>query len=152
MIPAACGCRDHLLVAGGAAHPGPLPDRDGEGLARLRRGRARRGCGGEGVDDDREQQHAAGDHEAPGETRLSSVRPFEIDWMTRMPSSAEYAEPRPPKRLVPPMTAAAIALRLTSPPPLALVGRRRAAGGEEATERGERRAEHEHGDVDPARR
>jgi hypothetical protein len=27
------------------------------------------------------------------------------------------AEPRPPKRLVPPMTAAAIALRFTSPPP-----------------------------------
>ena len=52
------------------------------------------------------------------ESRLSSVSPFEIDWITRMPSSAANAEPRPPKRLVPPITAAAIALRLTSPPPL----------------------------------
>ena len=43
---------------------------------------------------------------------------MEIDWITRMPSSAEYAEPRPPNRLVPPMTAAAMALRLVSPPPL----------------------------------
>ncbi|WP_411284894.1 hypothetical protein [Lapillicoccus sp.] len=38
--------------------------------------------------------------------------------MTTMPRSAENAEPRPPKRLVPPMTAAAIALRLSSPVPL----------------------------------
>ena len=36
-----------------------------------------------------------------------------------MPSSAEYADPRPPKRLVPPMTAAAIAVRLVSVVPLA---------------------------------
>ena len=49
--------------------------------------------------------------------RFSSVSPLEMDWMTMMPSSAEYALPRPPNRLVPPMTAAAIALRLTSPVP-----------------------------------
>ena len=52
------------------------------------------------------------------ESRLSSVSPLEMDWITRMPSSAAKAEPRPPNRLVPPMTAAAMALRLTSPPPL----------------------------------
>ena len=52
------------------------------------------------------------------DSTASRSRPFEIDWMTRMPSSAEYADPRPPKRLVPPMTAAAMALRLVSPPPL----------------------------------
>ena len=34
-----------------------------------------------------------------------------------MPSTAEYALPRPPNRLVPPITAAAMALRFTSPVP-----------------------------------
>ena len=34
-----------------------------------------------------------------------------------MPSSADQAEPRPPKSDVPPMTAAAMALRFTSPVP-----------------------------------
>ena len=34
--------------------------------------------------------------------RPSSVRPLEMDWMTTTPSNAEKAEPRPPKRLVPP--------------------------------------------------
>ncbi len=53
------------------------------------------------------------------ESRSSSVRPLETDWITRMPSRAENALPRPPKRLVPPMTAAAMAFRLTSPAPLA---------------------------------
>jgi len=51
------------------------------------------------------------------ESRLSRVRPLEIDWMTMIPSSAANAVPRPPKRLVPLMTAAAMALRLTSPLP-----------------------------------
>ena len=37
--------------------------------------------------------------------------------MTMIPSSADQALPRPPKRLVPPITAAAMALRLTSPVP-----------------------------------
>ena len=53
--------------------------------------------------------------------------PLEIDWITRMPSSAAQAVPRPPNRLVPPMTAAAIALSRTSPPPGRLV--HRAAAG-----------------------
>ena len=52
------------------------------------------------------------------ESRFSRVSPLEMDWMTMIPSSAANAEPRPPNRLVPPMTAAAIALRFTSPAPL----------------------------------
>lgn len=32
------------------------------------------------------------------ESRLSSVRPLELDWITMMPSSAANAEPRPPKQ------------------------------------------------------
>ena len=36
------------------------------------------------------------------------MSPLEIDWITMMPSSAEKALPRPPNRLVPPMTAAAM--------------------------------------------
>ena len=51
------------------------------------------------------------------DSKLSRSIPFEIDWMTRMPSSAAQTVPRPPNRLVPPMTAAAIALSNTSPPP-----------------------------------
>ena len=43
--------------------------------------------------------------------------PLEIDPMTSAPRSADHAVPRPPKRLVPPMTAAAIELRSRSPPP-----------------------------------
>jgi hypothetical protein len=43
------------------------------------------------------------------EFRLSSVSPLAMDSMTRTPSSAEKALPRPPNRLVPPMTAAAMA-------------------------------------------
>ncbi len=52
------------------------------------------------------------------ESRFSRVSPLEIDWITRTSRSAAKAVPRPPNRLVPPMTAAAMALRLTSPPPL----------------------------------
>ncbi len=48
---------------------------------------------------------------------MSSVSPLEIAWITMMPSTADQAEPRPPNRLVPPITAAAMALRLTSPVP-----------------------------------
>ncbi len=44
-------------------------------------------------------------------SRLSSVSPFAMDWSTSTPSSADHALPRPPNRLVPPMTAAAIAVR-----------------------------------------
>src|SRR6202011_5671065 len=40
--------------------------------------------------------------------RFSSVRPLAIDWITMMPSTAEYALPRPPNRLVPPITGADI--------------------------------------------
>ena len=40
--------------------------------------------------------------------------PFEMDPMTRAPRSADHAVPRPPKRLVPPMTAAAIEFRSRS--------------------------------------
>ncbi len=39
---------------------------------------------------------------------MSRLRPFEIEVITMMPSRAEYAEPRPPKSEVPPMTAAAL--------------------------------------------
>src|SRR3954471_2500669 len=49
--------------------------------------------------------------------RFRSSMPFVIDWITRMPSSAEYAEPRPPNSDVPPITAAAIAFSSTSEPP-----------------------------------
>jgi len=51
------------------------------------------------------------------ESRLSSVSPEEMDWMTMIPRSAEKAVPRPPNRLAPPITAAAIAFRFVSPPP-----------------------------------
>ena len=68
------------------------------------------------------------------EFRFSSVRPLAIDSMTRMPSSAEKALPRPPNRLVPPMTAAAMALRLTSPVPLLRLADASRAGGEDAAD------------------
>ncbi len=45
------------------------------------------------------------------ESSASKVKPEPSDVMMTMPSSADHAEPRPPKRLVPPMTAAAIAVR-----------------------------------------
>src|SRR6056297_443555 len=48
--------------------------------------------------------------------------------MTRTPRSADQAEPRPPKRDVPPITAAAMAFRFTSPVPACwLAEARRAA-------------------------
>ena len=43
--------------------------------------------------------------------------PFEMDPMTSAPRSADHAVPRPPKRLVPPMTAAAIEFSSRSPLP-----------------------------------
>ena len=43
--------------------------------------------------------------------------PLEIEPMTSAPSRADQAEPRPPNRLVPPMTAAAMALSSRSLPP-----------------------------------
>jgi hypothetical protein len=43
--------------------------------------------------------------------------PEAIDWMTSAPSSADQVEPRPPNRLVPPMTAAAMALIRSVPDP-----------------------------------
>ena len=46
-----------------------------------------------------------------------SERPFPIVEMTSAPSSAETTRPRPPKRLVPPITAAAIASSRIVPPP-----------------------------------
>ena len=51
------------------------------------------------------------------ESRAFRSMPFEIEPITRAPSSADQAVPRPPKRLVPPMTAAAMAFSSTSPPP-----------------------------------
>ena len=50
-------------------------------------------------------------------TEESTFIRFSPDWIdcrTMMPSRAAHAEPRPPKRLVPPMTAAAMAVRLVS--------------------------------------
>ena len=47
----------------------------------------------------------------------SSERPLAIVMITSAPSSAETTRPRPPKRLVPPITAAAIALSRIGPPP-----------------------------------
>ena len=41
---------------------------------------------------------------------LSSAMPEAIDWMMSTPSRADQVEPRPPNALVPPMTAAAMAL------------------------------------------
>src|SRR6188768_3667368 len=40
---------------------------------------------------------------ATEESRLSNVRPDEMDWMTTMPSTAAKADPRPPNRLAPPI-------------------------------------------------
>jgi hypothetical protein len=47
------------------------------------------------------------------------LRPDWIACSTTMPSIAEYADPRPPNSDVPPMTAAAMAVRLVSVVPLA---------------------------------
>ncbi|CAM5736990.1 hypothetical protein SALBM311S_04109 [Streptomyces alboniger] len=47
----------------------------------------------------------------------SSAMPEAIDWMMSTPSSADQVEPRPPNRLVPPMTAAAMALISSEPEP-----------------------------------
>ncbi len=44
-------------------------------------------------------------------------RPYWIEVITMTPSSAFQVRPRPPKRLVPPMTAAAMAFISRSPPP-----------------------------------
>ena len=41
----------------------------------------------------------------------SRSMPFEIDPITREPNSADHTVPRPPNRLVPPMTAAAMAFK-----------------------------------------
>ena len=84
---------------------------------------------------------------ATEESRLRRVSPDEIDWMTTMPSTAANAEPRPPNRLAPPITAAAMALRFT-PPAGALVRRAQSRRGEDAADGGEGRAEREHRDVD----
>ncbi len=43
--------------------------------------------------------------------------PLEIEPITRAPRRADQAVPRPPNRLVPPMTAAAMAFSSTVPPP-----------------------------------
>ena len=43
------------------------------------------------------------------ESRFNSVSPLAIAAMTSVPSTAENALPRPPNRLVPPITAAATA-------------------------------------------
>src|SRR5690242_13788904 len=48
---------------------------------------------------------------------FSRSRPVVMDWMTSMPRRADHTEPRPPKRLVPPMTAAAMASISVLPPP-----------------------------------
>ena len=47
-----------------------------------------------------------------------TFRPVWIACSTRIPSIAEYADPRPPNSDVPPMTAAAIAVRLVSVVPV----------------------------------
>ena len=49
--------------------------------------------------------------------RLSVLRPFAIVAITSAPKSASLTSPRPPKRLVPPITAAAIASISSVPPP-----------------------------------
>lgn len=46
-----------------------------------------------------------------------SAMPEAIDWMISMPSAADQVVPRPPNRLVPPMTAAAMALSSRTPEP-----------------------------------
>jgi hypothetical protein len=53
------------------------------------------------------------------ESTPTMLSPVWIDWSTMMPSRAAYADPRPPNRLVPPITAAAIAVRFVSVPPVA---------------------------------
>src|SRR5699024_9072530 len=62
------------------------------------------------------------------ESRFNSTSPLEMDWITATPSSAAKAPPRPPNRLQPPITAAAIAFRFTSPVPVVVLAEvRRAA-------------------------
>jgi hypothetical protein len=51
------------------------------------------------------------------ESRFISVKPLEIEAITITPKRAAKALPLPPNREVPPITAAAMAFRFTSPPP-----------------------------------
>ncbi len=51
------------------------------------------------------------------EAMPSSAIPEAMDWMTRTPRRADQVLPRPPNRLVPPMTAAAIAFIRRLPAP-----------------------------------
>lgn len=52
-----------------------------------------------------------------GEGKANRSIPLDIDWMTRAPNRADQTLPRPPKRLVPPMTTEAITRKSKSPPP-----------------------------------
>ena len=63
--------------------------------------------------------------------------PFEIEPITSAPSSADQAEPRPPNRLVPPMTAAAIAVQQQVAAAGRLVDGEQARRGHDPAERGE---------------
>ena len=63
------------------------------------------------------------------EARPSRPMPFSIEAITSAPSRAETTRPMPPKRLVPPMTAAAMTGSSRFPPPAPV-----------ATERAGRRA------------
>ena len=51
------------------------------------------------------------------DSNASKSMPLEIEPMTSAPSNALQAEPRPPNKLVPPITVAAIAFNKKSLPP-----------------------------------
>ena len=57
--------------------------------------------------------------------RLSRPMPLAMETITSAPSSTETTRPRPPNRLVPPITAAAITLSSRSPPPVLVATERR---------------------------
>ena len=75
-------------------------------------------------------------------------RPFAIVAITAAPSTALRISPRPPKRLVPPITAAEIASSSSVPPPWSRSTRADVRREHDAAEAGHRAGDHEDEDPD----
>src|SRR6516164_2365118 len=80
---------------------------------------------GDGVDADRRQQQERGHHVPHVGAVALKAMPLSMAAMTSPPSTAWTALPRPPNKLVPPMTAAATAYRTSWPPSNAVETERR---------------------------
>ena len=91
----------------------------------------------ERVERDGEEQDAAGrDEDRRRAENPKMKRPFAIVAITAAPSTALRTSPRPPKRLVPPITAAEIASSSSVPPPWSGATERRFAGEDDAADAG----------------